>query len=200
MFACGSAGTIAGLRTRLQGAHQAENAACAVEALQALRAFGLAIDDATIGRGLASVRWPGRLERIAGKPSFLFDAAHNPDGCEALARYLEQEQPRKAANSARRVLVFGAMADKQYPEMLRRLAPLVDQLIYSPPTMRRAAAHADLRRVAAGVRTRDVTDALQKARRAAGPRGEVVVAGSIFLVAEARAQVLGLRSDPQIRM
>ena len=96
--------------------------------------------------------------------------------------------------------MFGAMADKQYPEMLRRLAPLMDQLFYSPPRVRRAAAHADMRRIAAGVRTRDVADALQKARRAAGPHGEVVVAGSIFLVAEARARVLGLRSDPQIRM
>jgi hypothetical protein len=45
-----------------------------------------------------------------------------------------------------------------------------------------------------------VADALARARRAARPGGEVIVAGSIFLVAEARARVLGLRADPLIRM
>jgi dihydrofolate synthase/folylpolyglutamate synthase len=185
---------VSGLRTRLEGAHQAENAACAVAALQALAAAGLPVDDRALRRGLASVRWPGRLERVVGRPAFLFDAAHNADGCEALAHHLERDRTR------RRVLVFGAMADKQFPAMLRRLSPLFARVFYSPPQMRRAATHAQLSRVVRGERTRGVADALAKARRAAGPGGEVVVAGSIFLVADARARVLGLRSDPQIRM
>ena len=187
------------LRTRLAGAHQYENAACAVAALDALRRTGLVIRDAHVREGLARVRWPGRLEHVSGRPAFLFDAAHNADGCAALARHLQHDaRPRSAR--ARRVLIFGAMADKQYPEMLRLLRPLVDRVFYCPPDVRRAASSAQLQRVTAGTPTRGTADALARARRAAGPRGEVIVAGSIFLVADARARVLGLRSDPLIRM
>jgi dihydrofolate synthase/folylpolyglutamate synthase len=188
------------LRTRLAGVHQYDNAACAVAALAALRGAGLAISDAHMRAGLARVRWPGRLERVPGRPSFLFDAAHNADGCAALARYLQSGDRAGRARSGRRVLIFGAMVDKQYPEMLRLLAPLADRVFYCPPNLRRAASHAQLRRVAPGARTRGVADALARARRAAGPGGEVVVAGSIFLVADARAHVLGLRTDPLIRL
>jgi hypothetical protein len=47
---------------------------------------------------------------------------------------------------------------------------------------------------------RSVADALSRARRSAGDQGEVVVAGSIFVAADARARVLGVRADPLIRM
>ena len=47
---------------------------------------------------------------------------------------------------------------------------------------------------------RSASDALARVRRVAGPDGLVVVAGSIYLVAELRAKLLGLRSDPPIRM
>jgi dihydrofolate synthase/folylpolyglutamate synthase len=191
---------VSGLRTRLAGEHQRENAASAVAALQLLRERGFAVSDAAIRRGLARVRWPGRLERVAGKPSFLFDAAHNLDGCISLERYLREEDRWRRRPGARRVLVFGAMADKQYGPMLRLLAPLFDRIVFSPPAMRRAAGYAQLRKHAPGVVAGNVAAALVRARRAAGVRGEVVVAGSIFLVADARARVLGLRGDPQIRM
>jgi hypothetical protein len=36
------------------------------------------------------------------------------------------------------------------------------------------------------------------AERAAGSAGQVIVAGSIFLLADVRAHVLGLPSDPPI--
>ncbi len=184
-----------GLRTRLRGEHQQHNAACAVAALWRLRETGIRVPESAIRRGLLRVRWPGRLERVGRRPAFLFDAAHNLDGCRSLARYLDA-----VGRPGSRVLVFGAMADKQYGEMLRVLAPHVDRIFFSPPPMPRSASHAQLRRFATGVRTRDVRDAIARARRAAGPRGEVLVAGSIFLVAEARAHVLGTRRDPLIRM
>jgi dihydrofolate synthase/folylpolyglutamate synthase len=92
------------------------------------------------------------------------------------------------------------MADKDYGSMLRLLSPHFDRVVFSPPAIRRAATYRDLRRHAKGVRARGVGDALTRARRVAGATGEVVVAGSIFLVAQARARVLGLRSDPLIRL
>jgi dihydrofolate synthase/folylpolyglutamate synthase len=189
-----------GLRTHLSGAHQRDNAACAVAALTALDARGIMVPERALRAGLAGVRWPGRLESVRGRPSFLFDAAHNADGCAALARFLSERDARRAHGRARRVLIFGVMADKQYGAMLRMLAPLCDRVFFSRPKLRRAASVAQLRKITRGVATRDIDDALARAKRAAGPAGEVVVAGSVFVVAEARARVLGLRSDPLIRM
>ncbi|MDH5676773.1 MAG: bifunctional folylpolyglutamate synthase/dihydrofolate synthase [Myxococcales bacterium] len=193
---------IDGLRLGLRGQHQRENATIAVAALHRLRDLGFALDDAAIAAGLRKARWAGRIERVAGEPNFLFDAAHNPDGAEALRAYLAGE--RRAARSGpglgRRVLLFGAMADKDYPAMLRMLAPLCDRVIYCAPDMRRAATTGALQKVHPGSAARGMADALNRAKRAAGKGGEVVVAGSIFLVAEARAAVTGVRSDPLIRM
>jgi dihydrofolate synthase / folylpolyglutamate synthase len=189
-----------GLRTLLPGAHQLDNAACAVAALAALDARGISVPERALRAGLAGVRWPGRLERVRGRPRFLFDAAHNADGCAALARFLREQDARSPRGRARRALIFGVMADKQYASMLRMLAPLCDRVFFSQPKLRRAASAAKLRKVTRGVATRDIADALARAKRAVGPSGEVVIAGSVFVVAEARARVLGLRSDPLIRM
>jgi dihydrofolate synthase/folylpolyglutamate synthase len=92
------------------------------------------------------------------------------------------------------------MADKDYPAMLRELAPLFSRVLYCPPSMSRAVPHAELASVLRGQRTRGIADALRGARRAAGPGGQVVITGSIFLLAEARKRLLGLATDPLIRM
>ena len=68
--------------------------------------------------GSGATRWPGRLERIeTADGTYLLDGAHNPDGA-ARARPV----PRARASPGRR-LVFGALADKAWPEMLDILAP-----------------------------------------------------------------------------
>ncbi|HEX2678966.1 MAG TPA: folylpolyglutamate synthase/dihydrofolate synthase family protein [Polyangiales bacterium] len=177
----------------LRGEHQRDNAACAIEALEQLRGLGVRMPRGAVQRGLARVRWPARLERIAGRPSFLLDAAHNPDGAQALARHLDAS-PRK-----RRVLVFGVMRDKDYAAMLATLAPRFDRIVYAAPALPRAATPAELARVQPGARARSVADAIARAKRLAGRSGSVVVAGSIFLVAEARARLLHVPSDPLIR-
>lgn len=193
-----------GLKLGIHGDHQLDNVACAVAALalfdERFRERGFAVPDAAIRKGLATVRWPARLETLKprpGKPAVLLDAAHNQDGADALARHLQS----RPAPRGKRVLVFGALADKEYGSMLRVLAALCDEVIVCEPNVSRAAPMAELLRVARRAkRARSTADALSKAHRLAGARGEIVVAGSIFLVAEARGLLLGVRSDPQIRM
>lgn len=182
------------LRLGLSGAHQLDNAACAVAALDQLARLGHRLSNRAIIQGLERVRWPARLERLAGHPGYLLDAAHNPDGCAALASHLAGE-PRRP-----RALVFGVMRDKDYPAMLRELAPVVDTVVYARPPLPRAERPNNLQKVLPGVAATSVADALRRARRSAGPRGLVVVAGSIFLVAEARARILKVPTDPLIRL
>lgn len=183
------------LRLALPGAHQQENAACAVTMLLELEArTGLKVSG-SIPQGLYETRWAGRIEVIDREPMLVVDAAHNVDGCRALADFVSDQEV-----TGRRVLVFGVMRDKDMIGMLRTLSPVFDDVLYSPPEMRRAATYSTLNSIRGGERTASLPAAIKRARELAGPEGMIVIAGSIFLVAAARAQLLDLRSDPLIRM
>lgn len=180
------------VRPTLAGAHQRDNLAAAIATLVGLRALGFALDDDTIRAGVADVRWPGRLERIEGAPELVLDAAHNPNGCEALAAHL-RTLPKK-----RTALLFGAMRDKATPAMLAALDDVVDARVFVAPTMTRAESPAALARIRAGEACASIDEGLERARALAGPHGRVVVAGSIFVLAHVRAAALGIESDPPI--
>ncbi len=183
------------LRLGLSGIYQGDNAACALAALMKLESQGFELDEADVRKGLARTRWPGRLEWHKSKPAFLFDAAHNADGCERLAEYLETIDWTGPV-----ILLFGAMRDKDHRRMLAAFDEHVTSRVYAAPTMDRAAAGKKFSEIRQGRVARSVAQALQLAQDKAGPDGLVVVAGSIFLVAEVRALVKGIRSDPPIAM
>ncbi len=107
----------------LLGRHQVVNAATALAALRALSARGLSIAEEHIRTGFAQVQWPGRLEILQRTPLMLIDGAHNSNGAEVLAQALQTWWPeRKAA------LVMGVLKDKNYPEMIRKLAPVTSKV------------------------------------------------------------------------
>jgi dihydrofolate synthase/folylpolyglutamate synthase len=165
----------------LPGAHQVANAAVAVTLLEQARAAGLAVDLSKVRAGIARTRWPGRMQRLPGRPPFLVDGAHNPAAARALADELRGQEPF--------VLVFAAMADKDIRAMGRTLFPLAREIVLTRvPGKRAAAPDAIASRVGAAARrarkTARVRDALVLARQLAGPRGLVVAAGSLYLAGE----------------
>jgi len=174
----------------LAGAHQQGNARVAYRLGRSIGASATACAD-----GLARVRWPGRLEMIASADgAVLLDAAHNPDGAEALAAHL------RTLGEAPRALLFGALADKEWPPMLDALAPLAAHRVYVEPRGRAATPVASLRARHDGQAAESVSAGYARARAAVGPRGLVVACGSIFLIAELRATLLGLPRDPPIAL
>jgi dihydrofolate synthase/folylpolyglutamate synthase len=173
------------LSTPLPGAHQVRNAAAAVRAAELLEGE---IGADAIERGVASVRWPGRLERftVRGCP-ILLDGCHNPDGAEALARFI-------AEAGLLPDLVFGAMADKDVESMARALAPAVRRVRLVPTGSPRAATSEELARRFAGARpdaapAPDLPAALEELL-GDPPAESIIVAGSLYLVGEARALLL----------
>ncbi|MFT3923520.1 MAG: folylpolyglutamate synthase/dihydrofolate synthase family protein [Myxococcales bacterium] len=180
----------------LAGDYQADNLACALAALDVLRRRGFALPEAALRRGLRAVRWPGRLELIAGAPSVLLDAAHNPDAARALADHLRSLRERYA----RVVLLFGVLADKDHQAMLELLLPQVDKVVFATPGTQRALPARELSARWGGLAVQDPLRALGRARRLAGKRGLVVAAGSIFLMSAVRAQLLNEPFDPPIAM
>jgi len=168
------------LELPLQGDHQVDNLALAVRAVEC---FSSSLSVQSVARGVAAVEWPGRLQRIEGKPALLLDAAHNIMATEALVRYL------KSHPHPRRVLLFGVMKDKRVWEMLDEILPFVSAFIATRPEMSRARDPEKLARFAkergvAAEAVRSAAAALERAREVAGPDGEVLVAGSIFLLGE----------------
>jgi dihydrofolate synthase/folylpolyglutamate synthase len=180
----------------LRGDYQSDNVACAVAALRALQEQGLPVTRPALLRGLRTVRWPGRLELLAGAPPLLCDAAHNPAACRELARYLRG----MSGAYTRRVLLFGVLSDKDYARMLQVLLPRFDSVVFVTPASGRALSARELQRRFGGEAVDAVEQGLQRARKRAGKRGLVVVAGSIFVMSTARALSLGVREDPKIAL
>jgi dihydrofolate synthase/folylpolyglutamate synthase len=183
------------LRLGLRGEYQGDNAACSLATLVELGERGFDVSDEHIRTGLKRAKWPGRIEWHSGHPAFLFDAAHNAAGCETLGRYLaEREFPGRV------VLLFGAMRDKDHRRMLAAFDGRVERRIYTAPAIDRSEPPWRLAKLRDGTVARSVRDAVARAKRAAGPNGLVVTAGSIFLVSEVRALVKKVRTDPPIAM
>jgi dihydrofolate synthase/folylpolyglutamate synthase len=172
----------------LRGPHQRGNAALAAAALRQLARAGVSIPEDAIERGISGARWPGRLEEVRG---VLLDGAHNPDGAAPLAAAHAPLHPGRPVE-----LVFGVLADKDHAGMLRALVPAARRLhLVAPATPRaRAAPEIHARALALGADAdlhATLEDALSCAQRAAADGALVCVAGSLYLVGEARALLLG---------
>lgn len=118
------------LRTPLLGAHQAANAAVAIEMLRQLPTAWIPTSD-EISLGLSRVSLPGRFQRW-GK--YIFDVAHNPDAAAVLAAAMAAVEPPRPV-----VAVFSVLADKDWRSIMDTLAPVVDRFILtnaptSPPS------------------------------------------------------------------
>ncbi|MEL6247385.1 MAG: folylpolyglutamate synthase/dihydrofolate synthase family protein [Cyanobacteria bacterium J06626_23] len=81
----------------LLGAHQRVNSAVAIATLQALQKQGWSIPTPAIQRGMAHVRWPGRLQwiRWQGQP-LLLDGAHNADAAQTLRAFVDRHLSEQA--------------------------------------------------------------------------------------------------------
>jgi dihydrofolate synthase/folylpolyglutamate synthase len=175
----------------LPGRHQRDNAVVALRLLEAAREAGLGVDLGRCAAGLSRARWPGRLQRVPGRPPLLLDGAHNPAGARALADALRGGPPF--------VLVFGAMADKDVAGMAAALFPLARVVVLTQPPGERAATPAEVaRRAPAPLALLEprVGRALALARRRARAGERVVVAGSLFLVGDVLRRLSAAKPSP----
>lgn len=178
------------LTTPLPGSHQAWNAAIAIRAAELLPEPMSRLTPETIGAGVAGVRWPGRLERfhVAGHP-VLLDGCHNAEGAAALAGFLAD-----AGLHGRCRLVFGAMADKDIEGIAEILFPAVRSVTLVAASSPRAASPQELARrvppAPGGLRTGGGVKEALETLLADSDGAPIIVAGSLYLVGEARAWLL----------
>jgi len=198
-------------RIGLRGRHQADNAAVADAVLDALATAGIAdVPDDARRRGYAGARWPGRLELLhVDAHEALLDGAHNPAGAAALATALDDLRPYLLGGSEPQppplTLVHGSMGDKDVDGIIvaldRAAALRGARIIATQVAGERALPAADLATRWRTARPEARIDALPDvgaALQAAldGAPGTIVVAGSLYLVGEARRRWL---DDPRTR-
>jgi dihydrofolate synthase/folylpolyglutamate synthase len=195
----GLGGTYPEIFLPLHGAYQAENAACALAAVEAF--FGADADsgpiDADIVRAaFAGVRSPGRLEAVRSAPTVLVDASHNPAGMTATAEALAE-----GFDFRHLVGVLAMLAGKDVAASLAILEPVLDEIVISQNSSPRAIAADDLAAVALDVFGADrvtvetrLDDAIETAVRLAEDNADgvlagagVLVTGSVVTAGEARA-------------
>jgi dihydrofolate synthase / folylpolyglutamate synthase len=175
----------------LHGAHQGVNASVALASVEAF--FGDALAPDVVEEGLASVRVPGRLEVLGRRPLLLVDGAHNAAGMAALADALTEEFAVDGAS----VAVVGMLSGRDPSAMLAPLASVGVATIVacepdSPRAMPVAAVSEAGRALGLSVYEEpEVSNALRVARGMVDADGLVVVAGSLYVVAAARADALG---------
>lgn len=181
---------------RASGTFQNHNAAIAMKAAQLL-----GVRTAVAGHAISTTLIPGRWQKISSKPFMIIDCAHNPPAVKAILSDVKRDfapSPRPARTSrlssppSPRILLFAAMNDKNYPEMLRLLLPYFDGVVLCRPPFARAEKLNKLRKAVQTNRAssplhlhaiQNPNAALAFSRRMATPRGRVLVCGSIYLLA-----------------
>jgi dihydrofolate synthase/folylpolyglutamate synthase len=168
----------------LLGGHQIENTALALAAIEILAGSGFPVDDQALYRGMQKTRWEGRLEILQSAPQLLLDGGHNQAGIAVLCRALKELFSYK-----RLILVFGVLGDKNFPLMLKKIAPLADRIILTRPETERAVSPGDLASIAN--RYNDSVEivapagqALQRALTLAAKDDLICVTGSLYLIGE----------------
>ncbi|BCY06178.1 folylpolyglutamate synthase/dihydrofolate synthase family protein [Actinoplanes sp. L3-i22] len=181
----------------LFGAHQAQNAALALAAVEAFLGAGpdkqLEID--LIREGFLEVDSPGRLERVRSAPAILLDVAHNPHGMAATVAALEEEFSFRHL-----VVVLAVLADKDAAGLLDLLEPVAARIVVTQNSSPRSMPAGELAQLAVEFFGEDrvtiaatMPDAIEEAVVLAedDASGElsgvgVLITGSVATVADAR--------------
>ncbi len=196
--------SLQGLRARyddvflpLYGAHQAQNAAVALAAVEAF-VGDQPLDEDVVRAAFAEVTSPGRLEIVRRSPTVVLDSAHNPHGAEALGAALEDSFTFNPL-----IGVVGVMADKDQEGLLAALEPHLAHIVCTQNSTERALPAEQLAGIAREVFGEDrvsvtpqIGDAIEAAATLAEAgaafgdglgSGAVLVTGSVVTVGEARA-------------
>ena len=176
----------------IPGVCQAENAAVAIEVVEALnRQNAFVVSEENLRRGLLETAWPGRFEVLREKPYFVIDGAHN----EPAAKKLVQSVSAYFSNK-RIIYIMGMLKDKEYEKVAEITYPYADQIItVTPPENKRALSAMDLAAAVSVYHPRvttagSVEEAVEMAYLLAGKEDVILCFGSLSFLGRVR-DILG---------
>ena len=185
-------------RPALPGDHQLINAATAIACLSTVHDFP--VNDAAIGKGLLTVEWPARLQRLTHGPliealrrhnphiELWLDGGHNPSAGAALAAQAAQWRDKPL------MIVAGMLSTKDAAGFFRPLAPHVaaarcvaipgEVASLTAEETAQAAGRAGL----AASPADSVTAAVAELARAPGQPVRILICGSLYLAGQVLAE------------
>jgi dihydrofolate synthase/folylpolyglutamate synthase len=167
----------------LDGDHQLTNCALSLCAIEVLSSLGVFVSDNRIYHALSHLKWPGRLEQVKENPLVLLDAAHNPQGMHALSQFMNTHFLDK-----KKILVFGAMKDKEYDKMLHEIVPAMNTIIFTKPNIERALSPYEIKSsVNNAIITDNIRSGIERAKTMAHKEDLILVTGSFYTIGEAKA-------------
>ncbi len=185
-----------GLDMPLPGDHQKENLSLGIAACElifkqlASHDPRYALTPDLVKQGLSHVKWPGRLEIVRQTPLVILDGAHNLKAARLLAKYLASGLGGRPLT-----LVIGILDDKPYEDMLKHLAPCASRIIITRPKINRSMDTGILRKAAETyfsgqiLEIQDVKEAAAHAIATASDTDAVCIAGSLYVVGEAKQKL-----------
>lgn len=157
----------------LPGAHQLWNAAVAVAALDA---SGLKCPQESISQGLSGVQWPARFQKLSDR--VVIDGAHNEHSAQALvSTWIEFFNDKKAT------IIFGALCDKNYTEMLIALQKIGREFLFVPVKSERGL-DPEVLPPCTDLPSRTFPDLESAVKTALGTTAPALITGSLFLAGE----------------
>ncbi len=132
------------LEISLSGVIQPENAALAVEIMEALGRKGFFVTEKQLRTGLFLAKWGYRFEVAARKPYFILDGAHNEDAAKRLS-----ESIRFYFTNKKILYIMGMLKDKEYEKVIAHTYAYAEQIVtVTPPGQARALSGHELARAA----------------------------------------------------
>ena len=199
---------ISGIRLKMYGKKQIENAVLAIETVRVLKEkyYYKQIDEELIKTGLFNMILPGRIEKIGTEPDIIIDGAHNPAAAQALRDYVKEEYKDRDV-----ILLTGMFKDKDYTKVANIMSEVSNKVITVTPPTERGLDSEELqkvyRKIFSALKADDGTKrfidnnsnddmtvtlsygydydkAFAMAKRLAGTNGAVIVFGSFSFLAQ----------------
>ncbi len=178
------------MQTGLLGNHQVDNTAlvlAACEIIKTKKAGRITLE--SIRQGIDENRWPGRLEVVSESPYVILDGAHNLVAAKNLSDFLLSN-----INGRHLTLVMGVLDDKPYEAMLKFLLPVCNKVILTRPTIDRSLDPEKLYPIAKKMVKDvkiipDVAKAVSHAVKNTSSDDAVCIAGSLYVVGEAKEKL-----------
>jgi len=181
------------LKVPLPGEHQAINCGLALAMLDKMKGQGYEIDDEKAVAGLETVSMVGRMELICQDPRIIIDAAHNAASVKALIQAIGQHIPYDSM-----IVIFGCNTDKDVRGMLTQLQYGADKVVFTRSNSPKAVYPQDLADMYTEICGKmcqtaiTVTEAVRIARSAISREDLICIAGSFYLVGQAKEQLQNL--------
>lgn len=187
------------MQISLAGSYQIQNAALALDAVEALRELGYQLSDEQVRTGMLRTVWRGRFTLLRRYPVVIMDGAHNPGAARELKQSLELYFPGKKLH-----YIMGMFKDKDFQTVIELTAPLAEDIItVETPNNPRALSAEALKKAVEAVNPRtqaaeNIAQAVKLSLERADKQDAIIIFGSLSFLGEAEKAVLtgGTNHEP----